>query len=162
MKKKHFHVSVIALFVVSLFLVGCASVPEKTISNTNAPSNKTTQVLIDTAAVSVRLAVTDAEKTKGLAGVSELSDSEGMLFLFNERKTVSFWMKGMLIPIDIVWIDGDRIAGVAENARVLPPGTPDSSLPRYTSPQPVDTVLELSAGFFKRHNMSVGDTVIYR
>lgn len=56
----------------------------------------------------VREAKTEEEKEKGLQGVTELPEDEGMLFYFNPPEDVSMWMKGTLIPLDIIFINDDE------------------------------------------------------
>lgn len=53
----------------------------------------------------VQIANSEIEKEEGLQGITKLSETEGMLFVFDEPDTVSFWMKDTLIPLDIVFID---------------------------------------------------------
>lgn len=53
----------------------------------------------------VTCARTEEERIKGLQGVTELKDDEGMLFFFEEPQTVGFWMKDTKIPLDIIFID---------------------------------------------------------
>ena len=55
----------------------------------------------------VTCAKTEEERVKGLQGVTELKEDEGMLFFFDEPQTVAFWMKDTLIPLDIIFIDED-------------------------------------------------------
>lgn len=55
----------------------------------------------------VTYARTEEERIKGLQGVTELKDDEGMLFFFEEPQTVGFWMKDTKIPLDIIFIDDD-------------------------------------------------------
>lgn len=55
----------------------------------------------------VTCARTEEERIKGLQGVTELKDDEGMLFFFEEPQTVGFWMKDTKIPLDIIFIDND-------------------------------------------------------
>lgn len=55
----------------------------------------------------VTCAKTDAEKIKGLQGVTELKEDEGMLFVYDEPSTIGFWMKDTEIPLDIVFINED-------------------------------------------------------
>ena len=55
----------------------------------------------------VKLAKTEEERRKGLQGVKEMKDNEGMLFIFDSPQTVQFWMKDTEIPLDIIFIDED-------------------------------------------------------
>ena len=56
----------------------------------------------------VKEATSDEEKAKGLQGVTELPEDEGMLFYFDPPEDVQFWMKEVDIPLDIVFIDEDQ------------------------------------------------------
>lgn len=55
----------------------------------------------------VREAKTEQEKERGLQGVEQLPQDEGMLFYFDPPQEVAMWMKGTLIPLDIVFINED-------------------------------------------------------
>lgn len=55
----------------------------------------------------VTCARTEEERIKGLQGVTELKDDEGMLFFFEEPQTVRFWMKDTKVPLDIIFISED-------------------------------------------------------
>lgn len=56
----------------------------------------------------VQEAHTEEEKEKGLQGVSNLPEDQGMLFFFEEPQEVSMWMKDTLIPLDIIFINEDN------------------------------------------------------
>lgn len=56
----------------------------------------------------VREAHTEEEKERGLQGINELPDDQGMLFFFEEPQEVSMWMKDTLIPLDIIFINEDN------------------------------------------------------
>jgi uncharacterized membrane protein (UPF0127 family) len=70
-------------------------------------------------------------------------------------------MKDMKFPIDIVWINGDKIVGFEENVQPMP-GARDSDLKIYYPPAPVNKVLELKAGRVELLRAGVGDTVKIR
>lgn len=56
----------------------------------------------------VKIAKSEDDKIKGLQGVKELDDDEGMLFVYEEPQTVGFWMKDTLIPLDIIFINNEN------------------------------------------------------
>lgn len=49
----------------------------------------------------------EEDMEKGLQGVKNLPEDEGMFFEFEEPEDVSFWMKDTLIDLDIIFIDED-------------------------------------------------------
>ena len=55
----------------------------------------------------VKVAKTEEDRRKGLQGVKELKQNEGMWFVFDSPQTVQFWMKDTEIPLDIIFIDED-------------------------------------------------------
>lgn len=111
--------------------------------------------------ISVITVRTAEEITKGLGGTVNLPEDQGMLFLFSQQNMSRiFWMKNMVIPIDIIWIDDNKVVQI--DAEVPPPDSPnvpDSALKLYPSNQPVDYVLETNAGWAARNNIVVGDSV---
>ena len=86
----------------------------------------------------VQEARTDEEKEKGLQGVTELPEDEGMLFYFDPPEDVSMWMKNTRIPLDIIFInDDDEVVYVGE-------GIPNSE--EKITVQDVAFVLEVNKG----------------
>ena len=86
-------------------------------------------------------------RNKGLSGRDGLADMSGMIFVFESGRTSSFWMKGMRIPLDFVWI-GEECTVVDTHSNVQPPdpGTNDGDLPLYKSGSPAVYTLEINAG----------------
>jgi len=79
-----------------------------------------------------------------------------MWFDLGEVRPVSFWMKGMRFPIDIIWISQDlAVMGFVERAAV--PRMGDASVPYYESVGPVRYVLEVNADFVREMGIAVGD-----
>ena len=86
----------------------------------------------------VQEARTEEEKEKGLQGVTELPEDEGMLFYFDPPEDVSMWMKDTLIPLDIVFInDDEEVVYVGE-------GVPNTET--QMTVQNVAYVLEVNSG----------------
>lgn len=109
----------------------------------------------------LQVAVADAaaERSLGLSGCSAIPENSGMYFKYDNPDVVQYWMKDMLIPLDIVWIAGDQVVGIAQNVPVPVPGVSLQDLPQYSPPQPVTAVLEVKAGGTGEYDITVGSTV---
>lgn len=108
--------------------------------------------------ISVALATTPTQQQQGLAGCRSVPAGHGMYFIFSASQQPTFWMKDMLIPIDIVWIADGTVVGI-ERA-VPPPDYSANNLTLYHPPQPINAVLELAAGESDRLGLAVGHTVV--
>ena len=106
--------------------------------------------------IELEVARTPEEQARGLSDREVLGENAGMLFIFQEPTTPSFWMKEMNFPLDIIWIGSDRrIVDISEN--IAPETFPQLFRPRAQ----VQYVLEVNAGWAKSHNISVGDQAIF-
>jgi len=108
--------------------------------------------------VFAEVAVTQAERNRGLGGRTELAKDAGMLFVYASPEPHLFWMKDCLIGLDIAFIGADRrIVNIA----TLPPGAglDDARIPRVTSDAPTPWVLETAAGWLAAHDVAAGDVV---
>ncbi len=109
----------------------------------------------------VIVANTPAKQVKGLSGTAHLGDDEGMYFPMETGLPVSFWMKDMLISIDILWIKSGKIVGIEH--QVPAPGlkTADGDLPVYRPPiDTIDGVLEIAGGRSQSLGIEVGQSAI--
>ncbi|MBI3060230.1 MAG: DUF192 domain-containing protein [Deltaproteobacteria bacterium] len=65
----------------------------------------------------VEIADTPEKRVLGLQYRSELSDDQGMLFLFPSESVQSFWMKNTPLSLDMIFIGGDlKIVGIIHQA----------------------------------------------
>lgn len=55
----------------------------------------------------VEVADTEAKRTQGLLGRTELGTNQGMLFVFDRPGLYSFSMRGMQIPLDLIMLYSD-------------------------------------------------------
>jgi uncharacterized protein len=103
----------------------------------------------------VELAVTDAEKNKGLMNRASLAEDSGMLFIWEDVEQRTFWMKNTLIPLDMIFIAEDGIIHhIHHMARPL-----DQT--RITSEGPSRAVLEINGGLTDILGITEGDKVIH-
>ncbi len=110
------------------------------------------------AIVRAEIADDNAERALGLGGRDSLARDAGMYFVLT-TDTPRIWMKGMRFPLDLVWIDDDRVVEVTARVPDQPPGTPETELPIYSPAQPANRVLEVNAGWAQHHGVQPGDTV---
>lgn len=109
-------------------------------------------VKIGNVELKVKIADSPQERSKGLSGISSLPENEGVFFVFAEKDTTpSFWMKDMLIPLDIIWINDGKIVKIDKNVPISDPNK------LYSPSQPIDYVLEVNAGFSDKNGLEVGD-----
>ncbi len=101
--------------------------------------------------VSVELALTREQQSRGLMYRTELAEGAGMLFVFEEEEERSFWMSNTPIPLDILYVRGDAtIVSIAANT------TPYSEK-KIPSRGPARYVLEVPGGWAERHGVKPGD-----
>ncbi|MFA6519652.1 MAG: DUF192 domain-containing protein [Candidatus Paceibacterota bacterium] len=102
-------------------------------------------------------ATTEAEREKGLSGRTSVPSDYGMLFVFQKEDYYGFWMKDMLVPIDIFWLDSQgQVVSIAEDVTV-------STYPSVFYPNmPVRYVLETAAGFSRAHSVATGTPLLLK
>ncbi len=103
--------------------------------------------------IDIEVANTDAERTQGLMHRRDMQELEGMLFIFEQSEPRSFWMENTYISLDIFFVDENkRIVNVQSNT------TPMSRVPIVSS-TPAQYVVEVLAGFARKYNLRIGDTI---
>lgn len=118
---------------------------------------KTTTAQINNQTFKVEVAKTETERQMGLSGKESLSSDQGMLFVFDNPDYHSFWMKDMKFPIDIIYLSGEKVVTVVENAE--PPISPSENLVIYQPEEKADRVLEVSAGTVQKYKITKGSVV---
>ncbi|MFA7201870.1 MAG: DUF192 domain-containing protein [Candidatus Paceibacterota bacterium] len=96
------------------------------------------------------------KQAAGLSGRTELASSTGMLFVFSSPRKETFWMKGMKIPLDFIWLTKGVVIEI--RSQVQPPkNILDMTL--VAPSRPADSVLEVPAGTVQELKIQVGDKV---
>jgi uncharacterized membrane protein (UPF0127 family) len=110
----------------------------------------------DGRSVTAELAVTDAQRARGLMNRERILPDQGMLFVFEEEAAHSFWMKNTLVSLDMLWLDRDR--RIIHIERDVPPCTSDPC-PSYGPGKPALYVLELKGGMAAVFGLKTHDKV---
>lgn len=93
------------------------------------------------------------ERAQGLMFRESMPYASGMLFVYESPRSVAFWMRNTLIPLDMIFIDSTgTIAHIHENA-----------IPLDETPIPggdqILAVLEINAGLSKRLGLETGNVL---
>ncbi|HCW32654.1 MAG: hypothetical protein UT36_C0004G0060 [Candidatus Peregrinibacteria bacterium GW2011_GWF2_39_17] len=109
----------------------------------------------------VALADESLERIKGLQGVQYFREDQGMWFVFQDQANLVFWMKDMLIPLDILFVDeNQRILKIIDGAVPCFKIDPEqNNCEEYSSGQLAQYVLELNEGLAKKWGLAVGDQI---
>jgi uncharacterized membrane protein (UPF0127 family) len=99
----------------------------------------------------VELATESGEQAQGLMFRRQLAADRGMLFIYQQPRIISMWMKNTFISLDMVFLDADwRVIRVVERTE------PFSTAP-ISSGGPAIAVLELNAGTARKIGLNRGD-----
>jgi uncharacterized protein len=105
--------------------------------------------------IDIEIADTPDERSQGWMHRSEITDDEGMLFIFERSEQRQFWMKNTKVSLDIMFAD--------ENFQIV-------SIYKYTTPfseaslpsfKEAKYVIEVSGGFTNRYHIAEGDQVTF-
>ncbi len=91
---------------------------------------------------------------KGLMGITDLKDGEGMIFVYDTPQVLSFWMKNTMIPLSIAYVQSDgEIVQIYDMYPEL--DKPDWELRSYASPALVKYAIEVPQGWFYNAGIKV-------
>lgn len=105
----------------------------------------------------LEVAQTPQQQAMGLMFRDPLPDRHGMLFPMGRPRPVSFWMKNVPVPLDMVFIYNGTIQAIAAN---VPPCQTEPCPTYGPGGQLVDHVIELRGGHAAELGLTVGDTVV--
>lgn len=99
--------------------------------------------------LTAELAVTPAQRERGLMHRDALPDDHGMLFVYAVPERICMWMKNTRTPLSVAFLDGQgKIINIAE----MQP----ESLNIHCAASPARYALEMGRGWFARRGISPG------
>ena len=117
----------------------------------------TAQVRVKGQVIQLEVAQTLQQKATGLMYRTELAANRGMLFTFDPPRSIGFWMKNTLIPLDMVFLRNGKVQAIKAQ---VPPCKADPC-PSY-GPSPntlIDQVIELRGGRAAELGLKAGDRI---
>ncbi len=103
--------------------------------------------------IDIELAANDEKRTQGLMWRRKMEEQQGMLFVMERQEIQSFWMLNTYISLDIIFVNEQRqIVTIRSN-------TKPQSLDPVISDEPALYVVEVNAGYCRKHGISVGDKI---
>ena len=127
--------------MINLFFLFLLSFPAQT-----SVDKQCSSIYIEKENLCVELAISQREKSKGLMYRKDLSDSDGMLFIWKNADKRCMWMKNTYIPLDLGFFREDM---TLIEVRDLSP----RSLISVCSSEPAKYAIELPKGWFSSNNI---------
>ncbi len=117
--------------------------------------NRIGTVCFENSCIEVEIPMTQKEREIGLMNRAYLHEDSGMIFIFDSECINKIWMKNMLIPLDIIWLDYNGFV-IHIDKNVMPCyGDCQSFGPESCS----KFAIEVNGLYTDRHNINIGDNV---
>lgn len=97
------------------------------------------------------VAATPRQQASGLQAYDNLQENRGLWFPFNTRKSATFHMGEVKFPIDIIFIDNNKIAKIVANINPRQPGSWSNIC---------TDVVEVNGGWCLKNKIGVGDNIV--
>lgn len=129
--------------LISLFLAGCSQ-NGRDLIYTECIFTSPTGTIVD---LNIEVRNDEAGRAEGLMYRKDIAEDEGMLFIWPDTQQRHMWMKNTLMPLDMVFLSGNRIVGMIENTMPLSEGI-------LTVGSPANQVLEVKGGMLLKWGVS--------
>lgn len=138
-----------ALLVALTACEGGAGDPDGGTTAGPRPPQNHAWVIFGSDTVLAEVADDEEERQQGLMGRQSLEPGRGMLFVFDDQRTRSFWMRNTYVPLDIAFLDRSQ---VIVDIQQMEPLTEEY----YQSARPAMFGLEVPQGWFAEQGIEVG------
>lgn len=149
-----FMVSVMALLTSSPAYAKSPAITPDTVAALPDVKFETRKIQLGGQIITIEIADTDAKRERGLMFRESLPDGHGMLFVFEDERKLSFWMKNTLIPLSIGYFDKNR--RLNEVHEMVPAVLGERELKTYSSRLPAMYALEMPKGWYSKHRIKSG------
>lgn len=105
--------------------------------------------------LTVEVARTPEQLSHGLMYRTKMGENEGMIFVFPDVDTRSFWMKNTFIPLSIGFFDEKKILVDIQDMEPVK-SEMVTTPPSYVSAKPAKYALEMNRGWFHKNSIKIG------
>ena len=113
------------------------------------------EISVNDKKLTIEVAKTTEEMMIGLMNRDSLGENEGMLFVFNSPRKARFWMKNTSIPLDIAFLNSEKVILQIRN---LVPYRTDII---QSSSNQITYALEVNKDWFLKNGIKVGQKLIF-
>jgi len=145
--------TVLVALVATLCLVFASHIPAWAADDTAQPPLPTVDLLIDGKPMVVEVAATGQQRYMGLSFRKSMGEDEGMLFVYDVERALTFTMRNTLIPLSIAYISEDMVVNEIHDMNVGPNQLFDSR-------SPAKYALEVNQGWFERNDIEAGAQIV--
>lgn len=148
--KDRYPVSTLLIFFnLFVLLLGCNRQDSSYIITPLGPDHYF-DIAIEGKLIRLQLAIEAEELSHGLMYRKNMSENQGMIFLYTKPQRMSFWMRNTSLPLDVGFISSD---GVLQEFYPLYPYDETTVISQSDELQ---YALELNQGWFQKNNVNRG------
>ena len=141
-------------FVLGWYGFNCVSEKVCPLTRVDTAIRHHASITLPLGTIDAEIADTRSSRELGLSGRTSLPKDTGMLFIFDTPGRYGFWMKDMLFPLDMVWINKDGVVvKIEENAK------PEDYPVTYINDPEASYVLEINAHTAESYGLFLGTKV---
>lgn len=144
------------MLLVTLFLVCLQKVTPLSAQEQGQVLPVGAKAIIGGEVIELEIAKTIEQQSLGLMYRKSLAPNRGMLFYFQPPRLTKFWMKNVIIPLDMIFIYKGEIKSIEAN---VPPCTTEPCLTYGPDETLIDQVIELRGGRTGELGVKVGDSI---
>lgn len=120
------------------------------------PAFKKEKIKIGKLELNVEIADSPEKLTFGLMYKRSLGANEGMLFIFEDERPLSFWMKNTFVDLSVAFFNSKKELLEIKDMEAATSEL-QHNFPTYVSASPAQYALEMRRGWFKKNHIKVGD-----
>jgi uncharacterized membrane protein (UPF0127 family) len=143
--KRRVYYFLLSSIITVIFSAQCRSTAPNDVCNIYIINSKNARVLLK-----VEVADNNDRRQRGLMFRKEMKTDHGMLFVFEQEQTLTFWMRNTYLPLSIAYIGASGVINEIYHMKPLD----DTIL--YPSLLPARYAIEVNKGWFDKNFISEG------